>query len=97
LVLTADDLIVSRGVEAKAPRDNVLIELGLFIGRIGRQRTFLLAPREKNIKIPADLEGVVFATFATPPDPRRMLSAVGPACTEIRGAIKEQSVVGCDS
>jgi Predicted nucleotide-binding protein containing TIR-like domain len=93
LVLTPDDLIVSRGIEQKAARDNVLIELGLFMGRIGRQRTFLLVPKESNVKTPADLEGVAFATFATPDDPKRLLSAVGPACTQIRNAIKERTAI----
>jgi hypothetical protein len=93
LVMTADDLIISRGAEQNAARDNVLIELGLFMGRIGRQRTFLLVPKETSVKIPSDLAGVIFATFAMPPDPRRLLSAVGPACTEIRSAIKDKSVI----
>jgi hypothetical protein len=93
LVLTADDLIVSRGVEQNSARDNVLIELGLFIGRIGRQRTFLLVPKESNVKIPSDLAGVTFATFSMPTDPKRLRGAVGAACTEIRNAIREQAAI----
>src|SRR4051794_28168075 len=42
LVLTPDDLVVSRDVESLGPRDNVLFELGLFMGRLGRSRTFVL-------------------------------------------------------
>jgi predicted nucleotide-binding protein len=34
LVLSADDITVSRGSESAAPRDNVLFELGLFMGRL---------------------------------------------------------------
>ena len=45
LVLTADDMIVKRGVEAAAPRDNVLFELGLFTGALGRARTFMVHRR----------------------------------------------------
>jgi predicted nucleotide-binding protein len=32
LALTADDLVISREQESSAPRDNVLFELGLFMG-----------------------------------------------------------------
>ena len=39
LVLTPDDLVNSREVESLGPRDNVLFELGLFMGRLGRSRT----------------------------------------------------------
>src|SRR2546423_13791815 len=40
LILTADDLTTSRDVEQPAPRDNILFELGLFMGRLRRHRTF---------------------------------------------------------
>src|SRR5688500_4686513 len=37
LVLTSDDVVESRGAGSAAPRDNVVFELGLFIGHLGRQ------------------------------------------------------------
>ena len=39
-LFTADDSVTSRGHEGVGPRDNVLFELGLFMGRIGRTRGF---------------------------------------------------------
>ena len=45
LVLTTDDLTISRGVERPVARDNVLFELGLFVGGLGRDRTFMLYDR----------------------------------------------------
>ena len=40
LVLTGDDLTTSRHIKTASPRDNVVFETGLFMGRIGRERTF---------------------------------------------------------
>jgi hypothetical protein len=89
LVLTPDDSIISRGAQQKAARDNVLIELGLFIGRLGRERTFLLCCKDDNIRIPSDLAGMTLATFPKPTDESKLIPAVGPACTTIRNLIRK--------
>jgi hypothetical protein len=88
LVMTPDDLTISRNVEQNSARDNILLELGLFIGRLGRERTFVLYQKEGNLRIPSDLAGVTLATFSKPSDDRKLLPAVGPACTKIRNAIR---------
>lgn len=58
LFATADDSITSRGKEALAPRDNIVFELGLFMGTLSRHRTFLVIPRGVDIKIPTDILGI---------------------------------------
>jgi hypothetical protein len=63
LVLTADDLVTSREASSTAPRDDVLFELGLFMGGLGRDRTFIVYDRTANLKLPSDLTGVSAATF----------------------------------
>ncbi len=63
LIVTPDDLNISRGEENPAPRDNVLLELGLCIGALGRERSFIVYDRTSNVKIPTDLAGVTAATF----------------------------------
>ena len=40
MVLSPDDLLESRGTSYSSPRDNVIFELGLFMGRLGRGRNF---------------------------------------------------------
>ena len=58
LVLTADDVTKSRGMSKPSPRDNVIFELGLFMGSLGRERTYIVAPKGVNLKIPTDLLGI---------------------------------------
>ena len=57
LVLTPDDWVNSRGSRKIAPRDNVIFELGLFMGAIGRSRTYLLTTTN-TMKLPSDLDGI---------------------------------------
>src|SRR5262245_58372887 len=45
LVFGKDDVIVSRKKKMPAPRDNVVFELGLFMGFLERERTIVVAPR----------------------------------------------------
>ena len=45
----------------KQPRQNVLLELGYFIGRLGRDRVCAL--KRGNVEIPSDFAGVVWQAF----------------------------------
>jgi hypothetical protein len=93
-ILGADDLIRIRGTEMPTARDNVIFELGLFIGRLGRDRTFILMPkRSADFHLPSDLLGVSTATFEPPSRPDRIQAALGPACHDIRLAIRKHAVL----
>ena len=59
LVLGADDVVESRDEISDAPRDNVIFELGLFMGALSHERTFMIIPHESDIKIPTDLLGLI--------------------------------------
>lgn len=87
LVLSPDDMTISRKNTSPSPRDNILLELGMFIGRIGRERTFIVYNRDVDIKLPSDLAGVTVAEFGNRDD-NNIIAALGPACTKIRYAIK---------
>jgi CRP/FNR family transcriptional regulator, cyclic AMP receptor protein len=54
----ADDLTEFRGQDWPTPRDNVIFELGLFMGRLGRSRAILMEPRGDKLKLPSDLAGI---------------------------------------
>lgn len=82
LVVTADDMVVSRHKSTASARDNVLFEIGLFMGRLGRGKTFIVFDRAKPAKIPADLKGITVASFDG--SDTNLQRAVGPACNQIR-------------
>ncbi|MCH7726625.1 MAG: nucleotide-binding protein, partial [Planctomycetes bacterium] len=86
LVLTPDDLKTKRGADIGNPRDNVVFELGLFMGALGRERTFIVYNRDIDLELPTDLAGVTPATFAERMD-GNLQAAVGPVCTKIKSAI----------
>jgi hypothetical protein len=87
LVLTPDDLTFSRGKRKPSPRDNVLLELGMFIGVLGRKRTFVVYDRTANMKLPSDLAGVALADYQ-PHQSGNVQASVGAACTMVKTSIK---------
>lgn len=87
LVLTTDDLVVARGVKQAAARDNVLFELGLFMGALGRERTFMLYDRTDPPHLPSDLAGITAATYALH-DSGNLRAALGAPCTLIQEAVE---------
>jgi hypothetical protein len=91
LVLTPDDFVESRGTTLTAPRDNVLFELGLFMGSLGRQRTFVVYDRTAKIRLPSDLAGVTPATFE-PHSSGSLESALGAPTTRIEERIERLGV-----
>jgi len=60
-IATKDDVIIKRKIFKRVMRDNVLFELGLFLGSLGFKRTFLLA--NKKTKLPSDLAGTTISIF----------------------------------
>ncbi|WP_087483628.1 TIR domain-containing protein [Brachybacterium massiliense] len=56
LVATPDDTTTKRGTAKPAARDNIILEFGIFVGALGRDRTFILAAGE--IDLPSDLFGL---------------------------------------
>lgn len=85
LCLTPDDITRFRGEEKDSPRDNVLFELGLFMGRLGRMRAFIVC--DDTIKILSDFQGITIGKYRKPKDDN-YLHAVGNACSLIRSQIE---------
>ena len=86
-----EDIVESRGTKHASLRDNVVFELGLFMGRLGRRRTMLVQPRKPDVKLPSDLTGLT--TIAYPPGkPEDLTARLGPACHEIRKVVQKFGV-----
>ncbi len=91
LVLGPDDEVLSRNERSDAPRDNVVFELGLFMGALSHERTFMIIPREYNIKIPTDLLGLTPLDYRSG-DSNDLPSLLGPVCAELRRIINRVGV-----
>lgn len=62
LLATQDDAIT--GQDRMVPRDNVMLELGFFIGALSRERTILVADHSAGgIKLPTDMSGITHAPY----------------------------------
>ncbi|UNP90499.1 nucleotide-binding protein [Aeromonas encheleia] len=93
-VLSPDDVIKIRGAEHSTMRDNVLFELGLYIGRLGAQRTFMVKPRQSlDFHMPTDLLGITPGIYDNERSDNNLQAALGPFCFKVRKQLKEFTVV----
>jgi predicted nucleotide-binding protein len=86
-VAEPDDITESRGKRVGSPRDNVIFELGFFMGRLGRHRSLLVEPRGEEIKLPTDLAGINTITYKY--DGKNLPASLATACNKLRAIIKE--------
>lgn len=87
-LLEPDDKVTSRGDEYDAPRDNTIFELGLFMGSLHRERTFLIKEHNSKVKIPSDLFGITPITYKLKAG-GDMEKALNTVCTELKKTIKK--------
>ena len=89
-VFTPDDIVHLRGAPHPVARDNVIFELGLFIGALGPRRCFFVVPRGSSLHVPSDLLGVEPLTYLAQRSDGNLRAALGPACNRIRQAIRSE-------
>jgi hypothetical protein len=86
-----DDIAIIREKHYEAVRDNVVFEIGMFIGALGRERTFLIAPRDvAELRLPSDLLGLTFAGYDPDRSDGNLRAALGPACNQIAKLLKAE-------
>lgn len=91
-VMHPDDITRMRDISYETVRDNVILELGLFCGALGRSRTFLVIPRElSKLHLPSDLSGLICGTYDASRDDN-ISAALGSVCNKIRQRMNDLGV-----
>lgn len=80
---TQDDLtLTSKGEYGFETRDNVILEMALFIGALGKKKSFLIV--EKGLDKPSDFNGIYMPEFS-----KDNIASIQQACKEIAVRIVE--------
>jgi len=87
-VFSPDDVAVIRSQQRLVVRDNVLFELGLFIGALGKERCFIVKPRNTDLHLPTDLLGVTAADYEGSRSDGDVSAAVNHACVQMKRVIE---------
>jgi hypothetical protein len=93
LVVTPEDKIVKRGKRTYATNDNVLLELGMFIGVLGIIKVFYLSISDnregevKEVPLPSDLKGIKFLNVTRSHSDEIFNQDLANICTTIKDRI----------
>ncbi len=101
-VMAPDDRSVIKDQEQYSVRDNVLFEIGVFMGALGPKRTFVLWPSKFSgkLRLPSDLHGLTMVEYgidiatyaredgATLGKLKRQLSAINSAIEDLGPALR---------
>lgn len=86
-VMSPEEISPKRGNGRATARESVALQLGVFLGALGRQRTFIVCSTSTTIELPSDLRGVTLATYR-PTEDGNIHAALGCACTIIKDQIR---------
>ncbi|MBU5923532.1 TIR domain-containing protein [Enterobacter sichuanensis] len=88
-VFHPDDKVFIRNNEYSSVRDNVVLELGMFIGALGIEKCFILVPNSSRDKfrLPTDLAGVTVSPYNDKePD---VIDAITGNCARIKQSVRK--------
>ncbi len=99
-IFSPEDLVTIQNQQFLSTRDNVVFEMGLFVGRLGKSRNFFILPEgHSDFRLPTDLVGITPGTYDSYRSDGNLQAALGPACNKIRmavtslGSLKRSSIV----
>ena len=89
-VFHPDDITQIRNEKFSTVRDNLIFELGLFFGKLGKKRVFFLIPRTTDkLHLPTDILGITPGTYDNTRTDKNYLASLGPFCNQIRKELKD--------
>jgi Predicted nucleotide-binding protein containing TIR-like domain len=87
-VFTPDDTLTLRDQTVRAARDNVLFELGIFIGSLGLRNTMIVHPGNvRDFHLPSDLAGLTTLKYDGQRSDGNVIAALAPACAKMKRVI----------
>lgn len=88
-VFHPDDVTESRNEKHNTVRDNLIFELGLFIGKLGKERVFFIVPKEiGKLHLPTDLLGISPGVYDNTRDDGNITAGLGTFCNKVRTKLK---------
>jgi len=93
-VFSEDDIVKMRSSQHAVPRDNVVFESGMFMGELGRDRVFIVVPRDvRDFHMPTDLSGFTSVNYESARAKRKgeTDAALTTAANKIEMAIQKSS------
>ncbi|MFT5891673.1 MAG: hypothetical protein ACI9Y7_001780 [Dokdonia sp.] len=93
LVYTNDDKALIRGDERSIPRDNVVFETGLFMGRLGKDRVYFVTPKGiSDFHLLSDLSGISYGQYNSKREDSNLNAALGPFCNKVKKKIMKEPI-----
>lgn len=93
LVYTPDDSATIRDKEVSIPRDNVVFETGLFMGKLGKNKVYFVSPKSiSDFHILSDLSGISYGQYNSKREDGNLNAALGPFCNKVKKKIISEPI-----
>lgn len=89
-LFTPNDTVISRNITSKRVRDNVIFEFGLFVSQDeGIKKAFIMHPIDTNLKLAADLAGIITARYHPADSPEALAVNITDAAETVFKAVEK--------